>query len=152
MLSKCTTPLILSQNILFSTPQKSRNFLMASPTTTFVDAEERHSSIVDSCTKQNLTQLESSDCVNDNEMAARRNRVTRVCDAIKDDPGAYKKLAPFVDSKRIFVLKYRYTSWPSSHITSFLGSAHFSRKTMSRVLQFLSKCTFKLISANFFKC
>ena len=86
--------------------------MISSPLPSFADADVRHSSIVDSCSKQNLTQFESSDCVNDNEMAARRNRVTRVCDAMKEDPAAAKKLAPFVDSKRIFVLKYRYKQMP----------------------------------------
>ena len=80
---------------------------MASPMTTFSDAEERHSSIVDSCTKQNLTQLESSDCVNDNEMAARRSYVTQRCDHMKDNATTAKKLNLFVDSEKIFVLKYR---------------------------------------------
>jgi hypothetical protein len=85
--------------------QKSRSFMM--PSQNFDDADVRHSFFVDACLKQNLTQLELSDCVNDNEMAGRRNRVTQVCDKMKEDPASAKKLVSFVDSKKIFVLKYR---------------------------------------------
>ena len=86
--------------------QKSRNYLITTKPK-FRDTDQRHSFFVESCVTQNLTQLETSDCVNDNEMAARRSYVTQRCDHMKDNATTAKKLNLFVDSEKIFVLKYR---------------------------------------------
>ena len=72
------------------------------------DAKSRYAYFRDACRKANQSGNELTDCVLDNEMSARRSNVQKMCDKIKEDPGSGQKLLlPFVDSKRIYVLKYR---------------------------------------------
>jgi hypothetical protein len=90
--------------------QKRRKWTLSGSPPVSGNSDDRRDFFLGTCVKQNLTQLELSDCVNDNELASRRAAVTQKCDAIKDDPAASTRLVPFVDTKKIFVLKYRFYS------------------------------------------
>ena len=71
------------------------------------DATSRLTFFRDECRTRNLTELELTDCILDNEIAARRAHLQHKCDKIKEDPTSITKLLPYVDSKKIYVLKYR---------------------------------------------